>query len=265
MRAASAVADAGGCELRGVPVEYAGEVGLDREAASVAARGCPVEDRGADLRIVDFCSPLCQSLRTRMNNHRDAGLTRVEILVGLAVFGVVLFVILPALFDMAVSGHDGTGMKFLGYIKYLHTGAQQMALDGETTGDRNLGWPGDTGGTFTNWQRHMVPAYVGTNDFCRASSAPGRIVPVSKFPLQTMSEGALIVYAVSSNSPPETVLFSSANFTNSPSGGAPLLKSAKPWGKRKFVVLRKGGDGAVLVGSRVGKTNEIGGYAPPVK
>ncbi len=108
-------------------------------------------------------------------------------------------------------------------MKQLHIATQQMVLDGETTGDARHGWPADTGGTFTNWTRQLVPAYLATNDFCKLLSAPGRIVPVSMFPPK-MSDGAVIVYAVSSNSPPETVLFTSANFTNSPEGGGALAQ-----------------------------------------
>lgn len=139
-----------------------------------------------------------------------------------------------------------------------------MVLDGELAGDRSLGWPGDTGGTFTNWVRQLVPAYLSQSDFCKLLSAPGSSVSYASFPTN-VSRGPLVVYAVSSNSPPETVLFSSANFTNSPTGGAPLLKSAKPFGTRGFVVFRKGGDGAVLMSKDVGNTNRIGAFVPPVK
>ena len=200
-----------------------------------------------------------------MNTRRDAGRSLVEILVGLGILGVVIFVIIPAAFDFLASTHDHSGTQVLSNMKQLHIATQLMVLDGETTGDKSLGWPGDTGGTFTNWQRQLVPVYVGTNDFCKMLSAPGRIVGISKFPLKEMSEGALIVYSVSSKSPPETVLFSSANFTNSRTGGAPLVKTSKPWGRKKFVVMRKACDGAVLVSKDAGNTNRIGLFVPPVK
>jgi hypothetical protein len=199
-----------------------------------------------------------------MNNRRDPGLTRTEIFVGLAISGVLLAFILPAVFDVIISTYDHTSAKFLSSMRQLQFATRQMVLDGETTGDKSLGWPGDTGGTFTDWARQLVPAYLGTNDFCKLLSGPGRIVPPSVFPPK-MSDGAVIVYAVSSNSAPETVLFSSANFTNSPAGGLPLLKSAKPFGNKRFFVIRKEGDGAVLSGRHVGKTNEIGACASPLK
>jgi len=200
-----------------------------------------------------------------MNNRFDAGISRVEILVGLVIFGVVIFVGGPAFFDVIASSHDLSGVQLLSNAKQLYIVTRQMADDGEASGDKSLGWPGDTGSTFTNWQKQLVPAYLGTNDFCKLLSSVGVTVSPSKFPLKAMSEGALIVYAVSSNSAPETVHFSSANFTNSPTGGSSLLKTAKPWGKRKFVVFRKGGDGAVLVGKDVGNTSRIGSYASPVR
>ncbi len=45
-----------------------------------------------------------------MNNRRDAGLSRVEILVGLAILSVLIFVIIPAVFDVIVHSHDHSGV-----------------------------------------------------------------------------------------------------------------------------------------------------------
>jgi type II secretory pathway pseudopilin PulG len=200
----------------------------------------------------------------RMNIPRNAGFSWVEVIVTLAILSFVAFVILPALYNGIVYRHGYGGTQVLSNTKQLHLATQQMALDGETTGDKSLGWPGDTGGTFTNWMRKLVPAYLGTNDFCKLLSAPGVIVRRDYFPTN-MSNRAVVVYAVSSNSAPETVFLTSANFTNSPTGGTPLLKTAKPFGTKGFIVFRKAGDGAILARKQVGDTNLIGAYAPPVK
>jgi type II secretory pathway pseudopilin PulG len=154
-------------------------------------------------------------------------------------------------------------VQVLSNAKQLYLATQQMALDGQMTGETNLGWPGDIGGTFTNWAHQLVAgSYLTTNDFLKLMSAPGVVPPPGRMP--EMKECALLVYAVSTNSPGNTVFLTSANFTNSPSGGMPPAKKAKPYGDKGFVVFRVGGDGAVLQPRQTGAayTNIIGGYAP---
>lgn len=152
----------------------------------------------------------------------------------------------------------------LSNMKQLHLATQSMELDGITTGNTNFGWPGDTGGTFTNWSRLIVPAYLGTNDFCKLLSAPGVVVPVGKMPT-SMSQGAVLVYAVSGSSSGGAVFLTTANFTNGPQGGKPLKESAKPYGDKGLVVFRKGGDGTILLKNQATNTNLVGEYAPLLK
>lgn len=199
-----------------------------------------------------------------MNNRRAAAFTWAEAIITLSVLAIVGTVFIPGLYNAIVYRHGWGATPLLSNMKQLHIATQQMALDGETTEDKSLGWPGDTGGTFTNWMTKLVPAYLGTNDFCKLISAPGVIVRRDYFPTNVQNR-AVVLYAVSSNSAPETVFLTSANFTNTPKGGVPLLKAAKPFGTKGFVVFRKGGDGTVLDKKQVGDTKVIGAYAPPVE
>jgi prepilin-type N-terminal cleavage/methylation domain-containing protein len=197
-----------------------------------------------------------------MSPRRNAAFTWVELLVCLAIAGILIALALPPTGGSGLT--KGQMTQALSNLRQLHLATQTMVLDGETTKDTNLGWPGDTGGTFTNWVRQLVPAYLSTNDFCKLLSAPGVIVPAGKIP-ETMSGGAVRVYAVSTNSPDTTVFLTSANFTNTPAGGTPLDKNSKPYGDKGFVVFRKGGDGAILLARQVGATNIIGSYVPLLK
>jgi hypothetical protein len=184
----------------------------------------------------------------------------------LFLFAVICFLMSPGCLGMH-SGHapvKGQMIQTLSNMKQLHLATQSAALDGVTTDDKSLGWPGDTGGTFTNWTAQLVPSYLGPNDFCKLLSAPGVIVRPGKIPT-SMSQGAVLVYAVSSNSLPETVFLTSANFTNGPNGGSPLGEKAKPYGNKGFVVFRKGGDGRILLKHQTAETNLIGSYAPLLK
>jgi hypothetical protein len=146
-------------------------------------------------------------------------------------------------------------------MKTLHLVAREMEFDGSKTGNTNLGWPGDTGGSFTSWTAQILKGgYLTTNDLCKMLSAAGCIVPQGKIP--PMNDTAVRVYAVTKDSPGDAVLFTSGNFTNTPTGGEALSPSAKPFGNRAFVVFRKGGDGSVYLPRQTGQTNLIGSYVP---
>jgi type II secretory pathway pseudopilin PulG len=197
-----------------------------------------------------------------MKSRSEAGLTWLELLVCLLVIVALILVALPG--GASVKMGKGQMTQTLSNMKQLHLATQSMALDGETTGDKSLGWPGNTGGTFTNWAAQLVPSYLGTNDFCKLLSAPGVIVRSGKIPA-SMSQGAILVYAVSSNSPPDTVFLTTANFTNGPNGGSPLGEKAKPYGDKGFVVFRRGGDGGIFQEKQATDAELVGSYAPLLK
>jgi len=148
----------------------------------------------------------------------------------------------------------------LSNMKQLHLIAQQMALDGETTAETNLAWPGDLGGSFSNWVKQAVPAYLATNDFDKLFSVPGKVIRPGSLPLANTN--GILMYAVSSNSPDATVLFTTANFTNTPTGGLSPNAKGIPYGTKGFAIFRKGGDGAILLSKQAGNSNLIGTFAP---
>ncbi len=148
----------------------------------------------------------------------------------------------------------------LSNMKQLHLATQQMALDGRTTKDPSLGWPGDIGGTFTNFVAQLVPSYLTTNDICKLLSAPGVMVSASALP--GANTNGILIYATHSNSPANTIFLSTANFTNTPSGGLPLSSDARPFGRHGFVVFYQGDQGQIQPGNRAGDSNVIGAYAP---
>lgn len=157
-----------------------------------------------------------------------SGLTWIEVLVALVILGVLAAMAFHAVTNAFA---HGPSLPMLRNMRYLWMATEQMAADGLTNGDKSLGWPGDTGGTFSNWSRKLVPEYIGTNDLCKLLSSSGKMVPPGRFPLE-MAESAILVYAVSSNSPNSAVFLTSANFTNTPSGGVALQKAAKPMGNK---------------------------------
>ena len=193
-----------------------------------------------------------------MNARNQAGMNLLEVLVIISIIGVLCSLAIPA---VSAGPSKAKYTASLSNMRQLQLTAEQMALDGLKTTNTNLGWPGDTGGSFTNWTDQILKGgYLTTNDLCKLLSAPGYIVPPGKIP--PMNETAVRLYAVTKDSPNDAVLFASGNFTNTPTGGEPLSPSAKPYGNKAFVVFRKGGDGGVYLPRQIGKTNIIGSFVP---
>lgn len=189
-----------------------------------------------------------------MKKSRSLAFTLIELLVVISIIGILAALALPAITGALVRGQM---TQTLSNMKQLHLGTQQMALDASTTGDTNLGWPGDTGATWAAWSTNLVPSYLGTNDFAKMISAPGVVAPAGTAP-NSQTKSAVIVYSVTENSSGTEVFLTSANFTNTTTGQASLSKTAKPFGDKGFVVFRKGGDGAILLPRQTTATNIIG-------
>ena len=206
-----------------------------------------------------------------MRPHHQAGIAWPEILVALFILTVLISMAMPSVTICTVKG-DKTAA--LSNARQIYTAMFTMVMDGETSGQTNLAWPGDTGGTFAWWASKLVASdYLKAEDlrkFIRGSAKPKsawhwpwQTVAPETIPLANTN--ALLIYAVSSNSPSNAVFITSANFTNTPTGGVAPLSNSVPFGQTGFVVFRKGGDGTVYKPTQVGDTNEIGSYVPLLK
>ncbi|CAN5332001.1 hypothetical protein BH09VER1_BH09VER1_49450 [soil metagenome] len=191
--------------------------------------------------------------------RHQAAISRVELLVALVIGGLAFFLLVPqGSFAIISSLHMGQAMQILSNMKQLQLATEQMAHDGATNSNPRLGWPGDTGATATNWIKQLVSEnYLSTNDMIKLLNAPreskyrSRLFstlfppPARKTNLPTSNDAGVLVYAVSAHSPEDAVFLTSANFTNSPTGGA--MDSSQPLFRDKyFVVMRKDGSGFLV-------------------
>ncbi|MFM8719790.1 MAG: type II secretion system protein [Chthoniobacterales bacterium] len=201
-----------------------------------------------------------------MKNLRRAlrGFTLIELLVVISIIAILASLAIPAVTGALARGQM---TQTLSNMKQLHLVAQTMALDATTTGDTNVGWPGDLPAkTWAGWVTNAVPGYIKTNDMAKVLSAPGITVPATAT-LSSLQPGvaggrAVLMYQVSETNNGAAVLFSSSNFTNSSSGGTALSASSLPYGDKGFIVFRRGGDGAILQTRQAGNSNIVGEFAP---
>jgi prepilin-type N-terminal cleavage/methylation domain-containing protein len=176
--------------------------------------------------------------------------TLIELLVVISIIGILAALALPALFGALVKGQM---TQTLSNMRQLHLATQTMALDGLTTGDATLGWPGDVGGTWGVWATNLVPNYLGENDFNKLLSAAGLPRPAGTAPTAP-TPSAVKAYPVAENHTGDTVFLATANWT----ANAQLNASNKPYGDKGFIVFRKAGDGAILLPKQYNNTNVIG-------
>ncbi len=195
---------------------------------------------------------------------KTLGFTLIELLVVISIIAILASLALPAITGALARGQM---TQTLSNMKQLHLVTQQMALDATTTGDTNIGWPGDIPSpSWAAWATNVVGGYMGTNDFMKMVSAPGITAPANTSPagLQPGQRNgrAIILYNVSETNDSAAVLFTSANFTNSASGGTRPVATAIPYGDKGFIVFRKGGDGSILQARQTGSTftNVIGTF-----
>ena len=180
--------------------------------------------------------------------YRLRAFTLIELLVVISIIAILAALALPAITGGLTRGQAS---QTLSNARQIYISTFNMALDGTTTGDTNLGWPADSGGSWSTWASSLTGGgYLSTNDFAKMLSAPG-VLRGTNIAVTAQTPSALNVFNVGEASPMQAVFITSANYTN----GTPLVASSKPFGDKAFVVFRKGGDGLVYQATQATNTS----------
>jgi prepilin-type N-terminal cleavage/methylation domain-containing protein len=177
--------------------------------------------------------------------------TLIELLVVIAIIATIAAFAVPALTSALTKGQmTGT----MNNARQLYLAGYQMSLDGATNSDANLAWPGDySAGTLSKLEDYC--AKLVQNDYLKASdlpkilSAPGATCTAtssgtgSAATVTLSGTSGLKVYPVTSADASNVIFAVTSNYTYDTAFTA---TPPNPYGDKGFVVVRKGGDAAVL-------------------
>ena len=180
-------------------------------------------------------------------NKTSSAFTLIELLVVIAIIAILAALAVPALTSaLAKAQMSGT----MNNARQLYLAQFQMSNDGAATGDASLGWPGDIAAAPTTLQLYcgilVDKGYLKLGDVTKLLSAPGAncTATMAGGPpavLTLTGPSALKVFKVKDADPAITIFAESSNYVYDTA----ILPGAVPYGTKGFIVMRKGGDGAV--------------------
>ena len=187
-------------------------------------------------------------------NKTSSAFTLIELLVVIAIIAILAALAVPAL-TSALAKAQMTGT--MNNARQLYLAQFQMANDGTATGATSLAWPGDLpGGPPASLQAYVNgvvgPGYLKGADVSKLFSAPSCNLTCTIAPgppevvtfTSPAGTAALKVHPLRDTDPSNTVFCTSRNYVyDTPIVAAP---APVPYGTKGFIVMHKGGDGAVF-------------------
>ena len=193
-----------------------------------------------------------------MKRTTSAAFTLIELLVVISIIAILAALAVPALTN-ALNRGQMTGT--MNNARQLYLAGFQMATDGATNSDPNYGWPGayQTNDLTSYLERLVSNEYLQAGDLQKILNAPGVTCTVSQTAgggggggaapgagtLTITGRPALKVYKIVDTDSANTLFAVSNNYTYNqplPASGP----SSAPYADKGFVVMRKGGDAAIL-------------------
>lgn len=182
--------------------------------------------------------------------------TLIELLVVISIIAILASLAIPAVTGALTRGQM---TQTLNNARQLQIATQTMSLDTFSTGDvTGPSWTDNNGTaiTFAAWQSNLVAGkYVTSNDLGKLLSGPG--LNASNAPNVALTNSAIKAYYVSEGSPAAQLFLSSANYVPYE---APNVTS-KPYQDKGVIVMRKGGDGAILQPRQATNSNTVGSFS----
>ena len=196
----------------------------------------------------------------KINRKPSSAFTLIELLVVIAIIAILAALAVPALTSaLAKAQMNGT----MNNARQLYLAQFQMSNDGAATGATNLAWPGELpAADQTDLQSYLnallKAGYLRGADIGKLISAPGANPTVGVtvgtpdvVALSGAIPAALKVYKCIDADPAHTIFAASHNYAYD----LALTTPSVPYGSKGFIVMHKGGDGAVF---RAGQATTAG-------
>jgi prepilin-type N-terminal cleavage/methylation domain-containing protein len=179
-------------------------------------------------------------------NKPSSAFTLIELLVVIAIIAILAAFAVPALTKALAKGQmTGT----VNNARQLYLAQFQMANDGASSGDPTLAWPGDLtavpGSLGAYCDVLVTKGYLKAGDLTKLLTAPGAACLVTPGPPVTLGGiSALKVWLIKDADPANAIFATSRNYNYDTA--LATTPPDVPYGTKGFVVMRKGGDGAVF-------------------
>jgi prepilin-type N-terminal cleavage/methylation domain-containing protein len=179
----------------------------------------------------------------------SSAFTLIELLVVIAIIAILAALAVPAL-TSALAKAQMTGT--MNNARQMYLAQFSMANDGVATGDAKLAYPGDYLPALTTLQDYVntvvSPGYLKGGDIGKLFSAPSSnlTTTVALGPPETVTftggTASLKVHQLKDVDTSNTIFCTSRNYVYDTA----IIPGAVPYGTKGFVVMHKGGDGAVF-------------------
>src|SRR5882757_665184 len=199
-------------------------------------------------------------MKINKTNKTSSAFTLIELLVVIAIIAILAALAVPAL-TSALAKAQMTGT--MNNERQLYLAQFQMANDGAATGDASLAYPGDYTPAIANLQAYVNilvgKGYLKGADIAKLFSAPScsLTLAVTAGPPESVAftspagTASLKVHPVKDADPSNTIFCTSRNYIYDT---APIVVGSVPYGQKGFIVMHKGGDGAVFKGGQADTT-----------